>query len=423
MLYAFYARKKWHNLIADWKELIASGIPPLTLTKCKRDNLIDYKIYGNSVQNGEPTPEAPVEIESVGEKTNNLFNKNTISLNKKLYVGREEDDENKYVSDYIDCRNISSVSINLAGSFGWYDENKNVVSSENKSAIIFRNYSKPDGAVYLRLDFDKTVITPDEVMCVSGKYTQNTMPPHEPYGYKIPVKVSNDKEEFITNIYLDEPLRKIGDFSDYIDFKNKKVIRKIYKKVCTGTEPISFGARSIAIQGLSPASISGNSTNNVCMCNYYKSSDWESLWRKGYETSYTDTRGVAASTTTIRIVDMLNYPNANTDPTQISLFKEWLAGLYANGTPMIIDYVLDKSIEETIELPNIPTLKGTTIIEIDDNVNSSYMEAVYKGKGKLQLLDTENNNILNSILDTDTDTDLNITNTEIAEILDEIIGG
>ena len=33
-----------------------------------------------------------------------------------------------------------------------------------------------------------------------------------------------------TNIYLDEPLRKIGDYADYIDFKKGKVIRKIGEK-------------------------------------------------------------------------------------------------------------------------------------------------------------------------------------------------
>ena len=56
-----------------WKNLIASGVPPLTLTKCKGVDLLDYKIYGESVQNGEPTPTTPIEVESVGDKTKNLW--------------------------------------------------------------------------------------------------------------------------------------------------------------------------------------------------------------------------------------------------------------------------------------------------------------------------------------------------------------
>ena len=36
--------------------------------------------------------------------------------------------------------------------------------------------------------------------------------------------------------------------------------------------------------------------------------------------------------------------------------------------------------EETIELPNIPTLKGTTILEVDTTIQPSNIEVVYKGK-------------------------------------------
>ena len=44
------------------------GIPPLTLPDCvDEDSLINYTISGNSVQNGTPTPENPVEVESVGD--------------------------------------------------------------------------------------------------------------------------------------------------------------------------------------------------------------------------------------------------------------------------------------------------------------------------------------------------------------------
>lgn len=45
-----------------------SGIPPLTLPDCvDEDSLINYTINGNSLQNGTPTPENPVEVESVGD--------------------------------------------------------------------------------------------------------------------------------------------------------------------------------------------------------------------------------------------------------------------------------------------------------------------------------------------------------------------
>ena len=61
------------------------GVPPLTLLDCVDDkSIIDYKIYGNSIQDGEPTPDNPIEVESVGEKTINLFDIN--SINKMVNI-------------------------------------------------------------------------------------------------------------------------------------------------------------------------------------------------------------------------------------------------------------------------------------------------------------------------------------------------
>ena len=59
------------NAIEEGFKNDVSGYP-LVLKHSKGRKLIDYKIYGNSIQNGTPTPEAPIEIESVGDKTKNL---------------------------------------------------------------------------------------------------------------------------------------------------------------------------------------------------------------------------------------------------------------------------------------------------------------------------------------------------------------
>ena len=45
----------------------AEGVP-LVLENCVRNKKMkQLEVYGNSVQNGTPTPEAPARIESVGE--------------------------------------------------------------------------------------------------------------------------------------------------------------------------------------------------------------------------------------------------------------------------------------------------------------------------------------------------------------------
>ena len=52
------------------RKILISGIPPLTLLKSIGEDLEDYKIYGNSVQN-----------EGVGDRTRNLYD---FSDNSKL---------------------------------------------------------------------------------------------------------------------------------------------------------------------------------------------------------------------------------------------------------------------------------------------------------------------------------------------------
>ena len=46
--------------------------------------------------------------------------------------------------------------------------------------------------------------------------------PYEPYGYRVPVTVTNGTDTQTTNIYLPEPLTKSGDNADYIDYAAQK---------------------------------------------------------------------------------------------------------------------------------------------------------------------------------------------------------
>ena len=68
------------------KEASAEGVP-LTLNNCKKyKKMRDLKVYGNCFQDGTPTPENPIEVQCVGEKSRNLFD---ISKSIKDYGGLE----------------------------------------------------------------------------------------------------------------------------------------------------------------------------------------------------------------------------------------------------------------------------------------------------------------------------------------------
>ena len=291
----------------SWRNLIKNGVPPLTLEKCKGVDLIDYKLYGNSVQEGTPTTEAPIEIESVGDKSKNLLPfKNGINFTVgginyyikgcELYVNGTSIGETYRNNPLF----ISNFSFKLkAGTYTMYrtnterimiylsrvSDNANLVTLNSDTSLSVTFTLEEDTVVNLgfytyQMSFNNVKL---EIMLERNDKETG----YEISGYKIPIKVSNDTEGIITNIYLDEPLRKIGDYVDYIDFEKQKVYRNVQVIDDTGTLPIE-----------------------------------ESL--KG-------------------VIDN-------------------------NGTLM--------------QLPNIPTIKGTTILSVDTEIQPSNMEVVYKGKEK-----------------------------------------
>ena len=182
------------------------------------------------------------------------------------------------------------------------------------------------------------------------------------------------KEPITTNIYLKEPLRKIGDYSDYIDFKNNKVIRNIYQGIITdvlkATNGSQYAAGNCRIQGtLLPipnyklAPISNSLQGYNTLTGYTNSFNMSSEYRNAYvyfKASDLGLEPVTSTTTNTEIGTAINN--------------------YIKEKAMDVVYVLDTPTEEIIDLPNIPTHKGTNIIEIDTDILPSNMEVEYIGK-------------------------------------------
>jgi hypothetical protein len=559
---------KYNNLLVweAWQELIASGIPPLTLNKCKGVDLVDYKIYGNSVQDGTPTPDTPIEVESVGERTKNLIKFKVYGHENTDRVGNVEELK-ALVSQGYDV--IWSINVNTSGityeqantyflvsevkpnteyslsgytknSVFEYDENFNYVqtlgagigSGSNSSSVSF---TTSENAKYLMVYiYNKAQAvaqqpyTLEEIKNMNQLEEGSTATDYEPYGYKIPVKVNGknlinketlldgyvksdgtmesaswykctdylsvsgdyiylqnttvssstlrhivffDKDKNVissqaqqvddnkttiampegtafvrlniapsnvtkvmvsmtdfekyepyiepttTNIYLNEPLRKVGEYADYVDFANKKVIRNIailteinnfasiYKKM---TNVIRLGAYL-------PDIVPSKMGTYEATCNFLP---YKSAWLEDTEYIFKHS-GTSYHFYMSFLKTRLGVTDEDTDAQILEKANSYISTMPNKK----IYYPLETPTEETIELPNIPTLKGTTILSVDTTIQPSNAEVVYMGNGKKQLLEEESNLILNEILATNTETELNMTNTEINKILDEIIGG
>ena len=352
-------------------------------------DLVNNVFYTN-VSNGEftkgsniPTQDIPVEVESVGERTKNLLNLVETKFGEfdengdyvcpagmKSYTpeGLKENTQYtmsatikntgasnsypRFVFYYSDGTNSSNTSQQLANYTDEYLYKKATSLAGKTVTKIGMQYSNAGGYIHIKDG--------------EFQFEEGTVTDYEPYGYKIPVKAN----EIITNIYLNEPLRKVGDYADYIDFKNKKVIRKVGVQTFDGTETWTkhtttsegYGAfrNENLLTPLIGAPISASYMTHFSLT--YKGATADFVIGE-YRFTYNNSN-IASSRVYVSV-----------EQTTVEEFKEWLA----SNKPSIV-YPLATPIEETIELPNIPTSKGTNTIEVDTTIQPSNLEVVYKGK-------------------------------------------
>lgn len=220
-------------------------------------------------------------------------------------------------------------------------------------------------------------------------------------------------EPTTTNIYLNEPLRKIGDYVDYIDFENKKVVRKIKEKILTNSDKLSAIGRGIVFtESVDIVKPSSTTTLPTILCSHYSKTAW------AYTMPDSATKEGVCINSSANLIGFYDSVYANS----LETFKTFL-----DNNELKLYYGLAISIEEDITLPNIPLNKGTNIIEVDTSILPSNMEVTYYSKDKPtnepDVLNETDNIVLNGILGTDTETEIDISDTEINQILDEIIGG
>jgi len=476
-------------------------------------DLMDYKIYGNSIQNGTPTPTNPVEVESVGDRTNNLFDfanlilkgnatttKNSVTLpdNSTTYTTQEmliNADSNTTYTLYgiIETKNSSGhIAIDCL------DENKttiktNIIVYNAEDNKKFKTITTPANTKYLRVNLrNRTTdgFTMKDIMIAKGSVSH-----FEPIGYKIPIiskgknlldykwflqegnewisgsyhrryiqlkpnttytiksyipedadpkpglfvanyveaydvpqanghwatttgtreatfttdstgliiikriinwqvtdqtiidffntpgveiqleegSVATEYEPYVepitTNIYLDEPLRKVGTTSDYIDFANKNVVRNInvlnindyntsgliYHYEWQGKKSLYFpnvlDNSYTRIPGLSNRNSVFTADANAASSMWIGAGSANLFW--------------------LGIYDVLGFTDDETS-TARDKFQTWLA-----QNPTYVYHATTSPTTVPINLPNIPTFAGSTIIEVGASIKPNNVDITY----------------------------------------------
>lgn len=481
-----------------------SGIPPLSFT-AKGKPLTAWSITGNTVQNGTPTPENPVEVFGCGDRTGNLFDNSLLEQGGwKATAGtiptKLLPNETNYTSrtryKQIIPLLASTLSLycpaNIKINYVWIDANGISLGGsgfqKNGDTV-----TAPEQAVsmtfILGLDSDIECTPSDfsDINVVAGSIAPES---YEPYGYKIPVvtrgknlfdktavryevaiggsntafvdypgsaifiipaikgiknytlkvksdvdiniirlafydkpipvsgeyvnnmkQISNSKNPIVTSsnennlpyivvqvsgafvdsygldtiqlevgniatpyepyhepitttIYLDKPLYKIGDYADTLCYAEQKAERRIKELVLTGDENCYLydfqGTKGIGVLN----ALDANYARSNGFCSHYpvsKVSALNSLW-------------IGVNNKVLYFVGILDALGIST----VEHFRIYLGNQYANGTPVTVWYVLATPETESVTLPKIPTLNGTTVIDVDTAVKPESMTIKYR---------------------------------------------
>lgn len=177
----------------DWSETTITGTTPIYF-KSNGDPLTDCIISGNAAQSGTPTPEAPVDVHGVGEKTAQLIPE-LFQGGVKTSDGSFSDSLNRVRTSYIPVESGKTYAVssgNLYLATGCY-YNNGVFSSkivEIVGVTTSATFTVPENVNQIAIGFrtadGTTDITPSDLQ----SYMLNkgsTALPYEPYGYKLDI--------------------------------------------------------------------------------------------------------------------------------------------------------------------------------------------------------------------------------------------
>lgn len=358
----------------------------ITTTDSTAYPLGDIKLYGRSTQDGEPSPDTPIPIVSVGEYNeetekyevgigvtgNNLFDINgnkyaSESSNTYAFVIYVKQNTEYTLSsncpNYNDegQRNTASLYFNGGSSTinGVGNGNpKTVNTGNNKSLIIYMRFNANSGGINL---YEKVINGDYWVMLNEG----NKPNIYTPYvGQNSIVSISNKLKGI--------PVDSGGNYTDaegqqwlcdYIDRERGKYVQCVGKYECTGNENWTLSTVQTSGQKRYDCTVYELPTNNVgyndCLNNYFKytgSNDNNSCWVFAERNMSTSFR--------IKYYEE-TFPDLNS-------LKSFLKQRHDEGNPVVFYYALNEPIEtdltqDQIAALNLSTYDGVTNIGTDSN--------------------------------------------------------
>ena len=381
-----------------------SGTDSVKLADCAGGDWLDLDISGNSLQNGTPTPDAPVEVQSVGDlvtdttdanygkykipvvvKGKNLATAqqvcNTFAQYGEIMIDDRECIRYHNQGRYTDFPYKENTQYTI--TFDYKVTQRSSAALDPATEVLFFFYSDgTKGATASRdaiTSHEMDVWKKGTMTSRAGKTVVAIGVPGNFYKNWINIDVNTfqieegatatEYEPYFkqtTNMYLNQPLRKVGVYADYIDFKNNKVVRNIG----VGT------SNSLSIWREQSNSYNCGITWGLPNCNY--KANIALCTHLNYLT--------ASNGVYFQFIDGIYWFFDKTlFPTKADA-DSWITSRKADEIPLRFHYVLITPTEEplNIDLPQLPN--QTTIVEIDTQLAPTETQVEYYSnvKGEIE---------------------------------------
>ena len=195
----------------EMSERVITAEPPIHF-KSDSTAISEYQISGDTVQNGTPAPDNPIDVLGVGDKTANLYDINTHNtmngyINSAYLTsdGSVETWGSSEITEYISISADTTYTLSGLGGhnalcYAFYNASKEFISAHPYSGALKVTFTTTSEVAFMRFSHGKTSY---RTMLNIG----STALPYEPYGYKIPITLNSVTQ----NVYIDSPLYE-GDY-------------------------------------------------------------------------------------------------------------------------------------------------------------------------------------------------------------------
>lgn len=173
--------------------------------------------------------------------------------------------------------------------------------------------------------------------------------------------------ERIYNIYLDEPLRCVGDVCDYIDFQTGKLVRKTGNVLLNGSETWVNDHKTLTntIAFYCIADIKSSKQHITTMVDKF-----QSVLHNSYVTNDEECFEAYGSEGEISNLGIRAF-NIRIKKSRLSALNEIGIKDWLSNNNISVNYILSTPIEEDIELPNILVRGGYNNIMVDSQIKPS----------------------------------------------------